>query len=173
MTKDYMIDQLCYQVLDLKLNNQSLMKNKMEIVSEYYRLTNESNQSLNECSEDLLLSKSGSTDESEDMTINISVENNRLVQTLTTRGYLSNKRVIRAMLSIDRGVFYPSAASYALHCPSLPIHRIWSAHRSGHLWSYCSSALGVPAHQSLQSTWHRIWVRLSISMYSQDDQPRR
>ncbi|CAG2165140.1 unnamed protein product [Oppiella nova] len=50
-----------------------------------------------------------------DITITTSMENKQLVDALINRHQLSNRRVITAMLSIDRGLFAPSAVSYALH----------------------------------------------------------
>ncbi|XP_054158802.1 uncharacterized protein LOC128957112 [Oppia nitens] len=50
-----------------------------------------------------------------DIKIETSVDNRQLVHTLKTRYSLTNERVIRSMLTIDRGLFAPSASSYTLH----------------------------------------------------------
>jgi protein-L-isoaspartate(D-aspartate) O-methyltransferase len=50
-----------------------------------------------------------------DKSVETSVENQKLVETLRAKGLLINTRVMKAMLSIDRGLFSPSAASYALN----------------------------------------------------------
>lgn len=50
-----------------------------------------------------------------DTTVETSHENHKLVETLQVKGLLINTRVMKAMLSIDRGLFSLSAASYALN----------------------------------------------------------
>ena len=123
-TKDKTIDDMKTQIRELKKENQRLRElsdfsqNEVQLerlVSETPIETSEliSFESFN--NEMLLNDSNTETIDSDVLSIETSLENRKLVETLRMRGHLKNIRVIRSMLSIDRGLFAPSAASYALN----------------------------------------------------------
>ncbi|CAG2111244.1 unnamed protein product [Medioppia subpectinata] len=112
--KDMTIDALKTEIQNLKKNNQTMLQMLKS-------RDNESKHNGNHCPESLpLISFDNDLREPErspssDTLIKTSVDNKQLIEALSKRHGLSNRRVISAMLSIDRGVFAPSAASYVLH----------------------------------------------------------
>ena len=122
VSKDKRIEELTSEIKIIKASVSELKK-RIKTMTRVTRLSNVSNDNSNDCSEDLMsfgidetdAQSDVSSDDSEDMPNTTSMENQKLVEALTKKGYLSNRKVIRAMLSIDRGLFASSAASYALH----------------------------------------------------------
>ena len=120
-SKDQTIEEMQNQIKSLKKENHKLLElTKVLTIERNNSISSDShNQSLDVMSFDTLDSdlndSNAETIESDIPSIETSLENRRLVETLCKKGYLKNDLVIRTMLSIDRGLFAPSAASYALH----------------------------------------------------------